>query len=138
MDTGAEFSFLKEDSVRNASYSIEVDKARGLLRITMSGFFTEDEVLRFVADKDTAINEMGGLSCHQFTLVDIREMQIQTQEIVMTFRRVLSDQTAIAKPIAFLVSPSLARSQIRRAAGDRKAEYFTSIEAAETWLLYRE
>lgn len=138
MDTSAEVSFLKEDSVRNASYSIEVDKARGLLRIAMSGFFMEEDVRRFGADKDTAINDMGGLSCHQSTLVDIREMQIQSQEIVMAFRRMLSAQTAIAKPIAFLVSPSLARFQIRRAAGDRKAEYFTSIEAAEAWLSYRE
>lgn len=120
--------------MRNASYSIEIDKARGLLRIAMSGFFLEEDVRRFSADKDTAINDMGGLSCHHSTLVDIREMQIQSQEIVTAFRRVLSAQTAIRKPIAFLVSPSLARFQIRRAAGDRKAEYFTSIEAAEAWL----
>ncbi|TPG51965.1 hypothetical protein [Sphingomonas glacialis] len=124
--------------MRDASYSIEVDNARGLLRIAMSGFFMEEHVRRFAADKDTAINEMGGPSCHQSTLVDIREMQIQSQEIVMAFRRVLSNQTAIAKPIAFLVSPSLARFQIRRAAGDRKAEYFTSIKAAEAWLSHPE
>lgn len=138
MNTSAEFSFLEEDSVRDASYSIEFDNARGLLRIAMSGFFMEEDVRRFATDKDSAINEMGGLSCHQFTLVDIREMQIQSQEIVMAFRRVLSNQTAIAKPIAFLVSPSLARFQIRRAAGDRKAGYFTSIEAAEAWLSHPE
>lgn len=137
MDTSAEVSFLKEDSVRNASYSIEVDKAQGLLRIAMSGFLWRRT---FVVSAPIRIQRsmIWGLSCHQSTLVDIREMQIQSQEIVMAFRRMLSAQAAIAKPIAFLVSPSLARFQIRRAAGDRKAEYFTSIEAAEAWLSYRE
>jgi hypothetical protein len=121
--------------MQNASYSIELDTERHLLRITMAGFFTEQDIALFVAARDKAIAELTAQSDHRFTLVDIREMQIQSQESVTAFQRVLSNPATISKPVAFVVSASLARLQIRRAAADRNAEYFTSLEAAENWLL---
>jgi hypothetical protein len=121
--------------VETSSYSIELDSQRHLLRITMSGFFEEADIFQFVVARDKAISELTAKSDHRFTLVDIREMQIQSQESVNAFQRVLSNPATISKPVAFVVSASLARLQIRRAAADRTAEYFTSLEAAEKWLL---
>jgi hypothetical protein len=121
--------------VQNTSYVIKIDKGRQLLRITMSGFFAGADIRQFVEAKNKAIYDLTAGPGHLHTLVDIREMQIQPQDSVAAFQRVLSDPLAISKRIAFVVSASLARLQIRRAAADREAEYFTSIEAAEAWLM---
>lgn len=62
-------------------------------------------------------------------------MQIQPQDSVAAFQRVLSDPLASFEAHRVRSLSIVARLQIRRAAADREAEYFTSIEAAEAWLM---
>ena len=121
--------------MQRASFSFDVDAGLHLLRISMEGFFAEDDIALFAAARDDAYLQLRGLAHDYRTIVDIREMQIQSQESVSAFQRLLSRPDAASTPIAFVVSKSLARLQIKRAAADRKAAYFTTVEDAERWLL---
>jgi len=64
-------------------------------------------------------------------------MQIQSQETVTAFQQVLGDPRQASRRLAFVVARSLARLQIRRAASERQASYFTSVEEAEAWVTGR-
>ncbi len=115
--------------------SFDVEPARDLVRITLTGFFTPDDVARFVAARDAAHAQLRcGPNAHA-TLVDMRAMQIQSQATVEAFQRVLGDPRMASRRLAFVVARSLARLQIKRAAAEREASFFTAIEDAEVWVL---
>lgn len=69
------------------------------------------------------------------TLVDMREMDIQSQDAVAQFEQLLSTPAVRSRKIAFIVARSLARLQIKRAASHRDAEFFEDQATAEAWLV---
>ncbi|WP_294196958.1 hypothetical protein [uncultured Sphingomonas sp.] len=114
--------------------SFDVEPQRNLVRITLAGFFTPDDVARFVAARDEAHRRLTCAPHGHVTLVDMRTMQIQSQETVAAFQRVLANPDATSRRLAFVVARSLARLQIKRAASERDAAYFTTLEEAEAWV----
>ena len=63
-------------------------------------------------------------------------MLIQSQEAVERFRAILMNPTYTSKRIAIVVSKTLARMQIQRAAAGRDVKFFTDdTAAARAWLL---
>ena len=119
----------------SAEYSIQVDPSRDLVRIRMSGFFTPADVDGFVAARAKAHAELTCRRNAHLTLNDLREMKIQSQEIVDAFRAMLAAPEYRSRRLAFIVSSTLARSQLGRALGGRDARCFEDAEAAERWLL---
>ena len=114
--------------------SFDVEPQRDLVRITLTGFFTSDDVARFVAARDAAHRQLRCAANAHDTLVDMRKMEIQAQETVTAFQQVLADPRTRSRRLAFVVARSLARMQIKRAADTRTAAYFTTIDEAEAWL----
>lgn len=117
-----------------AHFDIAVDTDRDFIRIAMKGFFQPDDVQRFLVALNDAYRR---LSCdrHQhLTLCDIREMKIQTQDIVMAFNGVLSQPAYRSRGRAFVVASTLARLQLVRAVGEGDGRYFATAEEAEAWL----
>ncbi len=119
----------------SAEYSIAVDPSRDLVRIRMSGFFTHADIEGFLAARNEAHAQLTCRPNAHLTLNDIREMKIQSQEIVDAFRAMLAAPDYRSRRLAFVVSSTLARSQLGRALGGRDARCFEDIEAAERWLL---
>ena len=117
--------------------SFDVEPERDLVRITLAGFFTPDDVARFVAARDAAHRQLRCAPNAHATLVDMRAMQIQSQETVTAFQQVLGDPRTVSRRLAFVVARSLSRLQIKRAAAERSAAYFTTMEEAESWVLAR-
>lgn len=117
--------------------SFDVDPSRDLVRITLAGFFTPDDVARFVTARDAAHRQLRCGPNEHATLVDMRAMQIQSQETVTAFQQVLGDPREASRRLAFVVARSLARLQIKRAASERQAAYFTTVEEAELWVTER-
>ena len=116
------------------SFSIDVDPAESIVRIVMAGFFGPADICRFVEAVKTAHL---GLRCganEHCTLVDIRDMSIQSQATVDAFAALIADPAHASRRIAFVVAVGLARAQIRRAAADRGAYFAPTIEEAEAWL----
>ncbi|KQM65362.1 MULTISPECIES: hypothetical protein [unclassified Sphingomonas] len=118
-----------------ATFSIVNDAPRGLMRITMAGFFAEADIARFVAARDRELAALGTRANEHLTLVDIRAMDIQAAQSVAAFQQLLADPRTASRRIAFLVGRSLAAMQIRRAAQGRDTRYFAELDEAEDWLL---
>lgn len=118
-----------------ANFDIQVDPSRNFVRMTLAGFFEPKDVARFTAARDEAHQRLRCGPNQHVTLVDIRGMHIQSQDSVTEFTRLLSRPDHASKRIAFVVTQSLARLQLRRAATGRGAGYFTDDPpAAEAWL----
>lgn len=120
--------------MKRASFSITVDVPHSLVRITMSGFFEADDIAAFVKARDAAHQQLLSAPNQHVTLVDIREMQIQAQDSVAAFQRVLANPAIRSRRLAFVVARSLARLQVQRAADARDAVYFADVAEAERWL----
>jgi hypothetical protein len=118
----------------SAQYTISVDPARDLVEITMSGFFTPEDVARFVRARDEAHRKLTCAPNAHLTINDISGMKVQAQEIVGAFQAVLATPSARSRRLAFIVSRTLARMQVVRALNGRDARCFEDRALAETWL----
>lgn len=118
-----------------ATFSIDIDADRSLVRIAMSGFFAANDIAAFSSAKRDALLKLRSRPNQHVTLVDVTAMDIQAQGSVAQFQDLIADPRAAARRMAFVVSKSLARIQAQRAAERRDARFFTSREEAESWLL---
>lgn len=116
-------------------YTFEVDHGRNLMRIWLGGFFSPADVAEFVQERNRAHRRLRCALNDHLALVDMREMAVQSQDSVAAFQLVLSDPTFTARKLAFVITRSLARMQLRRTAASRDAAYFENVEEAERWLL---
>jgi hypothetical protein len=119
----------------DATFSITADVPRHLLCVTMSGFFTLDDIARFAVERDRAHRMLRCLPNQHVTLVDMRGMVIQSQDSVDRFQAILGNPAIMSRRIAFVVARSLARMQVKRAAASSNAAYFMELEEATVWLL---
>lgn len=118
-----------------AHFTVQADPARDLIRIRMSGFFGEADIRDFYAARAV---EHARLTCgpnQHLTLNDLRGMKVQAQDIVAAFQSLLADPTHRSRRLAFVVSRTLARSQLVRALDGRDARCFEDVATAEQWLL---
>ncbi|HMG45834.1 MAG TPA: hypothetical protein VK614_00035 [Allosphingosinicella sp.] len=118
----------------DASFSFDVDRSRDLVRITMAGLFLPASVARFVAARAEAHARLACGPNRHLTLTDIRAIKIQPQDTVAAFHLVLADPALRSRRLAFVASPTLARSQLMRALIGRDGRCFEDPKAAEAWL----
>ncbi|MGY4395229.1 hypothetical protein ACVWZA_000390 [Sphingomonas sp. UYAg733] len=118
----------------DAIFSVDADPSRDLIRIRMSGFFTPDSIKVFLTARRDAHAKLRCGPNEHLTINDLREMKIQSQNVVSQFYSVLADPAYRSRRLAFVVASSLARMQLVRALGSRSAECFTDPAAAEQWL----
>ncbi|MDM7955616.1 hypothetical protein [Blastomonas sp.] len=119
----------------DAVYTIEVDPIRNIVRHYLAGFFEPADVERYVAARNAAHAQLTSGPNQHVTLVDVRDMKIQQQDIVKAFGGVLADPRHRSRKLAFVVALSLARTQLQRATVSRDARFFTSRDEAEAWLM---
>jgi hypothetical protein len=119
----------------SADYTITVEPERNLVRIRMGGFFTHDDIAEFVESRRVAHAQLGCARNHHVTLNDLRGMKIQSQDIVEAFRDMLAEPSFRSRRLAFVVSPTLARTQLLRAVAGRDVRFFEDSVQAEAWLL---
>jgi hypothetical protein len=118
----------------SAEFSFRVDPSRDLVRIRMGGFFTIEDIEAFLAARHEAHKLLTCPRNAHVTLNDIRDMKIQSQEIVDAFRAMLAAPDYRSRRLAFIVSPTLARTQVMRALDRREAQCFEDMWRAEAWL----
>ncbi|HEX4695047.1 hypothetical protein [Sphingomonas sp.] len=118
-----------------AQFTVTAEPARDLIRIRMSGFFTPDDIQAFYAARAV---EHAKLTCgpnRHLTLNDVSGMKVQAQDVVASFQALLADPAYRSRRLAFVVSRTLARSQLMRALDTRSARCFEDAATAEKWLL---
>ncbi|MES2338848.1 MAG: hypothetical protein V4537_12200 [Pseudomonadota bacterium] len=119
----------------SATFSIQLDAANNLVRITMSGFFGADDIGGFLAQRKAAHERLTCAPNDHCTITDVRGMKIQSQEIVGAFQEMLADPAYRSRKLAFVTAPTLARPQLLRAIGSRGARVFDCPATAEAWVL---
>ncbi|MEO5938266.1 MAG: hypothetical protein ABIQ43_04575 [Sphingomonas sp.] len=118
-----------------AQFTVTADPARDLIRIKMSGFFAPVDIEAFHAARAA---EHAKLTCggnRHLTLNDVSGMSVQSQDVVASFQALLADPVYRSRRLAFVVSRTLARSQLMRALDARTARCFEDATQAEAWLL---
>ena len=118
-----------------AIYKVEADPVTNIVRHYLAGFFEPIDVENYVAARNAAHEQLTSAPHQHVTLVDVRDMKIQQQDVVKTFGAVLADPRHHSRKLAFVVALSLARMQLLRATAHRTAQYFSTIEEAEAWLM---
>jgi hypothetical protein len=119
----------------SAHFTILADPDRDLIQISMSGFFSPDDIQAFC---DARATEHAKLHCgpnQHLTINDLTAMKVQSQDIVSGFQSLLADPAYRSRRLAFVVSRTLARSQLMRALNGRDAKCFENRADAEKWLL---
>jgi hypothetical protein len=116
-------------------FTFRIDHARGLVRITMHGFYDVNDVPAFFEARRTAHAELGLPPNRHLTLNDLRGMQVQKQAVIAAFHQGLAAPEEKARRLAIVVDAAMARGQATRAINSADTCYFTDVAAAEAWLL---
>jgi len=119
-------------------YDITIDRQRGLLRIVLGGFFSLDDVARYSAAKNAALQKLGCGRNQHLTLCDVSACVLQSQEIVAAFQKMTDDPRYRSRRLAFVSGSSLSRMQIRRILTRDAAACFSNVAEAEAWLFEQE
>ena len=117
------------------SFSVVADPRRDLIRMRLSGFLTPDHVVQFFQARNEAHTRLRCAPNQHATIADVRDVAIQSQDMVQRFQTILSDPTYRSRRLAIVTPSSLARLQAYRAAGNRDARFFTDMDEAEAWAL---
>ena len=118
-----------------ARFSFEVDPERDLVRISMGGFFRPADIAAFVEARRVAHQALRCGPNQHLTINDIRQMSIQSQDVVDAFQAMLAAPDYRSRRLAFVVGYTLARAQVIRALESRTARCFEDPAEAEAWLL---
>lgn len=120
----------------SATFSIDVEPDRDLIRIAMAGLFTPEDIQRFYAEREIAHAKLTCARNAHFTINDLRGMKIQPQESVAEFQQMLGAPEYRSRRLAFVIGRTLARSQLQRALAGRGPDTrcFDTVVEAEAWL----
>jgi hypothetical protein len=111
------------------------DASRRLVRVMMSGFLQPEDVQRFTADKEAAVEAMGLRTREFLLLIDTAGCTIQSQEVVAAFIDAVLNTRFQSKRLAVVRHDNLTRMQTRRILSVRDdAMLFETVEEAEEWL----
>jgi hypothetical protein len=116
-------------------YTIDSDPPHRLLRLVLSGFWTEEEARAFARDQQAAVRRLGPPFGTHLTLADLRSFALQTHEVSEVIRQLVINAAATSKRIAMVGGEGLARMQFKRITARDDARMFDTVEEAEAWLL---
>ena len=115
-------------------YSFQIDPSRDLVRIVMSGLFMPVHVHEFFTARSIAHQALRCAPGDHVTLTDLRGLTMVPHDTIEAFAALLTHPQSRARRIAFVVAPTLVRSQLLRALDGRESGFFTDPVAAEAWL----
>ncbi len=115
-------------------FTFSLDRARGLVRIRMQGFYSLEDVDAFFDARRKAHAALGLPPNRHLTLNDLRSMNIQSQDVIQAFQKGLANPEEKARKLAIVVDAAMARGQANRAINAADTRYFTDVESAEAWL----
>ena len=119
-------------------FEIETNRADRLICVRMIGGFTLDEARKCAAAKEAAVEELGPPFDAHSSLVDVRDLRIQTRDVFAIFTDFVAMTKHKSRKIAILGGEGTARMQFRRVAErDRLRDdmrFFTATSEARRWL----
>ena len=117
-------------------YAITTDDARHIVHIQISGFWSDDMLPPFAAELKQAVDSLRVGPGEHLILVDVSNVQIQSQTVVAAFQKLIVAGPTRARRMALYTTQMLPRMQARRIAAVREeGAVFGSRTEAEDWLL---
>lgn len=116
-------------------YRIQYDRAVGLIRVIVEGFWDVSTVHAYQAEllpiMELARAERGSV----LILSDARNFPVQSAEVAAEFARTPRESDPMWDRLATVMKSTLGKMQGARALAGSGARFFTSMEEAEAWLL---
>ena len=120
-------------------FEIETNQADRIIFIRMSGVFAVDEAHACAAAKEAAVDGLGPPYDDHSSLVDIRDLRLQPQEIFAVFTNFVATTKHKSRRIAIVGGEGTARMQFRRVAERAPLRdhmrFFTDADEARDWLV---
>ena len=117
-----------------ASYVVNAEPDRDLLRITLSGFFDPSRLAAFDDARHAAHARLRCAPNQHLTLIDVRDFRIQAQDVFERFRTMIAEPGTRARRLAFVAGDAAIRLQVRRIAQRADMRCFADMASAEAWL----
>ena len=114
-------------------FSITTEPHRKLVRLSVKGMLTLEQVQELYRQEHEAIRAMGCNLGEQLVIVDLRECPLQLQDIVNAFQKSM-ESPAKAQRLAMVTGTSLSKMQARRIMKRNDAALFDTIAEAEAWI----
>ena len=119
-------------------FEIETSQADRIISVRMIGSFTMEEARACAAAKEEAVQGLGPPFDAHSSLVDVRDLRIQTQDIFAIFTSFVANTRHKSRRIAIVGGEGTARMQFRRVAEREplrdNMRFFTAVGEAREWL----
>lgn len=119
-------------------FQIETSHADRIISVRMSGGFTLDGARECAAAKEAAVDGLGPPYDAHSTLVDVRDLRVQTQDVFAIFTNFVTMTRHKSRKIAIVGGEGTARMQFRRVAEREplrdNMRFFTAVGEARDWL----
>ena len=119
-------------------FEIEIDHLKRIIFLRMAGVLSMTEAHACAAAKEAAVESLGPPFDAHSTLVDVRELRLQAQEIFSIFTDFVANTKHKSLRIAIAAGQGTARMQFRRVAerSPLRADmrFFTDLDEARDWL----
>ena len=118
-------------------FEIETSQADRIISLRMIGGFTLEGARQCAAAKEAAVDSLGPPYAHS-TLVDVRDLRVQTQDVFAIFTDFVAKTKHKSQRIAIVGGEGTARMQFRRVAEREplrdNIRFFTAVSDARDWL----
>src|SRR3982751_5325070 len=119
-------------------FEIEISPVDRIIYLRMIEGFTMEGARACAAAKEEAVDSLGPPYDAHSTLVDVRDLRIQTQDIFAIFTSFVANTRHKSRRIAIVGGEGTARMQFRRVAEREplrdNMRFFTAEEDARDWL----
>jgi len=120
-------------------FEVEKNHSERLIFLRMEGVLSVEEAHACAAAKEAAVDSLGPPYDAHSTLVDIRDLRLQPQEIFAIFTNFVATTKHKSRKIAIVGGEGTARMQFRRVAERAPLRdgmrFFTEAGEARDWLL---
>ena len=124
--------------MNDSAYSIEPDQSKNLLRLRLSGYWTEEIFNDYEARLAAVLKDVWPRADNRsrlLILTDIRDLEVLPQPVVGRFQSLGEQRGAEVKKIATVVSEGALRMmQAKRIVAQQKSRFFASEDEALAWL----
>lgn len=119
-----------------ASFHFEVNPGRHLIKVTLSGFWDSETLLRFDHAARREVAQMTRTRRGQavIILIDARASCVQSKEVAIGLQKLAVDVSAMVKKTAVLVASTLQQLQSQRINPADYHRVFSSETDAMNWL----
>ena len=114
-------------------FSITTDPHRKLVRVTITGMLTTDDVRELYRQERQAVLGMACRLGDHLALADLTGCALQLQDVAAAFQREMHS-IARARRLALVVGGSVVKMQVRRILRRADAALFATVDGAEQWL----